>query len=133
MGQRRYIDFDSMFKENERKPIIAKIKGEEFIFPAQMPAKTMFKIQRMEEKGVDAQKSLDSKTVLDLYGSMLGHDNFQKLLDLNATMQELEMVLEGVMQMYGAEEMPAEEPKKAEAAEVVQIPQTAEKETEFRL
>ena len=132
MGQRRYIDFDAIMKENERKPIIGKIKGEEFLFPAQMPAKMMLRIQRMEEQGVDGEQEMTSNMILDLFGSMLGEKNFQRLLDLNASFEELQFILEGIMKEYMGDAI-EETPKKAAAAEVVEMKQTAEKETEYRL
>lgn len=135
MSKRRFIDFDSMFKENERKPILAKIKGEEFLFPAEMPAKVMFKIQRMNEQGVSGEEEMTSEQTLSMFSDLLGRENLQRILDLNASMDQLQMILAGVMEQYGQQETEnegVEEPKKEQAAEVVQIANPTEK-TEFRL
>lgn len=136
MNQRKFIDFDAMFKENERQPILAKIKGKEFLFPAQMPAKVMLKIQRMEDNKVGADEELTYDQTVSLYTDLIGIDNFQKLLDLDVSVNELNAILEGVMGSY-MEDITGgvpQQPKKPEAADEVTETQTATaKVTELRL
>lgn len=134
MSQRKFIDFDAMFKEKEREPILAKIKGKEFLFPAQMPAKVMLKIQRMEESGVKAESEVSYEQTVTLYTDLIGADNFQRLLDLNVSVNELNAVLEGVMAAYMEDitGVTQQEPKKPEAADETTTTQTATV-TELRL
>lgn len=132
MGQRRFIDFDSMFKENERQPILARIKGKEFLFPAEMPAKVMLKIQRMEEKGIGADEELGYDQMVSIYTELLGAENFQKLIDLNVSVTELQMVLEGVMGSYMGDITGGQPTKKEAATDETETTQTATV-TELRL
>ena len=136
MNKRRFIDFDAMFKEKERQPILAKIKGQEFLFPAQMPAVVMLKIQRMEESGVDSSAEVSYEQTVTLYTDLIGVDNFQKLLDLGVSVNELNDVLEGVMSAYMEDiaGVTKQEAKKPEAAdETEQTATTSKKVAELRL
>lgn len=58
MNDSRYIDLDAYLAEQDDKPVIVKVFGEEWKLPSSPPADTMLRVQRIMAIAIDAQDRL---------------------------------------------------------------------------
>lgn len=89
-------DFDAFYREVKRSPVTFVFKGKEWNVGTSMPALVMLRL--MEMKTREESEELDEVETIELMKLVFGEDNFNGLLALGTTMDELSEIFQWTLQ-----------------------------------
>ena len=111
-----YIDLDAFLAEQDAKPIVVKVFGEEWELPPSPPADAMLRVQRILTLTLDAQERLrqlgpdaevpeDLREILEFDQrqhavALLGEDNLNELLARGLRHDGLNYLLQRVLAIH---------------------------------
>ena len=93
-------DFDSFWKEKQKKPLIFTAFGEEYALPAEIPASITIKMIRMQKKYGD-ESEIPRGDQIDIALEMFGEDQLEKLMsNQEFSIEKLTDIIQWAMSQY---------------------------------
>lgn len=98
----KYKAFDSFVEETEETPKGFEFKGEQYILPAKLPAKTMLRGMREQKKADNEQDETRANVAQyeEFYTDLLGEEQYKRLLDTNISLQGLNKLFTIILSLY---------------------------------
>lgn len=97
----RYRDFDEFWRSTEQIPIRFTVRGQSFELPPDIPAKAAMTVAAIVGKYGEAESDLSESDMLAILESIMGRDQWARLLDTGIGLGELEDVVRWAAAQYG--------------------------------
>lgn len=98
----RYIDFDAALAEASEEPVVVRYQGRDWELYSSIPAKTIFRIMRLEAEGRGTQE-FDRGELLRLLTEAVPSEVLEAWLDSGISIDRMTRLLKLVMVAYRAD------------------------------
>ena len=102
MAKARYRDFDKFFQEKGKEKVVLRLLGKEWYLPSSLPASMMLKIIRNRNAEIDNEDNVG--LIFEMTKDLFGEKQYQQLLELGITVEQISAVIEWVMEIYNGTE-----------------------------